>query len=62
MTISLICFIGAGLCLIVALLIQGFGPLVMNTSAEDRRGINAITVAVLIIGGFLVYGGFDAAQ
>lgn len=62
MNISLIYFIGAGLCLVAAILIQGFGPLIMNSSAEDRRGIHAITIAVLIIGGFLVYGGFDAAK
>lgn len=62
MNISLLCFIGAGLCLLMAIATQGFGPLIMNTTAEDKRGIHAITIAILIVGGFLIYGGFDAAQ
>lgn len=62
MNISLLCFIGAGLCLFAAIAVEGFGPLIMNTTAEDKRGIHAITLAILIIGGFLVYGGFTTAQ
>ena len=46
----------------MAIAVQGFGPLIMNTTAEDKRGIHAITLAILIVGGFLIYGGFDAAQ
>ncbi len=61
MHISLLCYIGAGLCLITAALVEGFGPLLMNT-AEDKRGIHMLTCALLITAGFLVYGGFDAAS
>lgn len=61
MNISLLCFIGAGLCLIAAVLVEGFAPLLMNTT-EDKRGIHTLTCAILIVGGFLVYGGFDVAN
>ena len=62
MNISLLYFIGAGLCVLAAIAIEGFGPLVMNTTAEDKRGIHAMTFTALIVAGFLVYGGFDAAR
>lgn len=61
MTISLLCWIGAALCLITAILVEGFAPLLMNTT-EDKRGIHMLTFAILIVGGFLIYGGFDAAN
>jgi len=61
MTISLLCWIGAALCLITAALVEGFAPLLMNTT-EDKRGIHMLTCAILIVCGFLIYGGFDAAN
>lgn len=61
MGISLLCFIGADLCLIAAALVEGFGPLLINTT-EDKRGIHMLTCAILIAAGFLIYGGFDAAN
>lgn len=62
MNISLLCWIAAGACLLAAVLLEGFGPLVFNASAEDRRGMHALTGCICIIGGFFVYGALHAAQ
>lgn len=61
MIISIIYWIGAAVAFITAALIEGFGPLLINT-AEDKRGLHMLTCAMLIVGGLLIYGGFDAAN